>query len=194
MTGRRLGIHPRTASAEEPLLAAPQEHLTVGTPQSSTRTADHRFAGNRAADRPAGSGSTRCAHCTDGLGRPREIEPGSFRARVHGNPSVAIAYRVAVFTAGLLLVLLGLALTVLPGPLTIPPVLAGLWVWSTEFAWARRFFTAFKRKAQEAWQHARQHPVSSVAVTVGGLVLAGVTFWAVGHFQLVDRAVAALGG
>ncbi|WP_236830419.1 PGPGW domain-containing protein [Blastococcus sp. KM273128] len=166
----------------------------MGAPVPSTRTADHRFTGNRAAEPPAGAGSTRCAHCTDGLGRPREIEPGSFRARVHGNPSVAIAYRVAVFTAGLLLVLLGLALTVLPGPLTIPPVLAGLWVWSTEFAWARRFFTTFKRKAQEAWQHARQHPVSSVAVTVGGLVLAGAAFWAVGHFQLVDRAVAALGG
>jgi Putative transmembrane protein (PGPGW) len=170
----------------------------VGTPlpsnPSATRPADHRFAGNRAAEQPARGGSTRCAHCADGLGRPREVRPGSFRARVHSNPSVAIAYRVAVFTAGLLLVLIGLALTVLPGPLTIPPVLAGLWVWSTEFEWARRFFTTFKRKAREAWQHARQHPVSSVAVTVGGLALAGVAFWAVGRFELVDRAVAALGG
>ncbi|MGY1836127.1 PGPGW domain-containing protein [Blastococcus sp. SYSU DS0510] len=161
---------------------------------STTRPADHRFAGNRAVERPAGRGSTRCAHCTDGLGRPREVRPGSFRERVHRNHGVAIAYRVAVFTAGLLLVLIGLALTVLPGPLTIPPVLAGLWVWSREFDWARRFFTAFRRKAREAWQHARQHPVSSLAVTVGGLALAGVAFWAVGHFQLVDRAVAALGG
>jgi hypothetical protein len=30
-------------------------------------------------------------------------------------------------------------------------------------------------------------------VTVGGLVAAGVAFWAVGHYQLVDRATAALG-
>ncbi|WP_306001041.1 PGPGW domain-containing protein [Blastococcus carthaginiensis] len=170
------------------------------TPQTTRpadhRPADHRFAGNRAAEQSAagGSGSTLCVHCSDGLGEPRPVEPGSFRARVHSNPTVAIAYRVAVFTAGLLLVLIGLALTVLPGPLTIPPVLAGLWVWSTEFAWARRFFTTFKRKARDAWRHARQHPVSSTAVTVGGLALAGVVFWAVGHYQLVDRVVAALGG
>ena len=99
-----------------------------------------------------------------------------------------------MFIAGLLFVLLGLALTVLPGPLTIPPVLLGLWVWSTEFDWARRFFATFRRKAREAWKHARQHPVSSSAVTVGGLALAAAVFWAVGHYHLVDRAVAAFAG
>jgi hypothetical protein len=26
-------------------------------------------------------------------------------------------------------------------------VLLGLWVWSTEFAWAARFFATFRRKA-----------------------------------------------
>nr|WP_239521725.1 PGPGW domain-containing protein [Geodermatophilus sabuli] len=107
---------------------------------------------------------------------------------------MATAYRVAVFVAGLLFVLLGVALTVLPGPLTIPPVLAGLWVWSTEFDWARRFFAAFLRKARAAWQHARQHPVSSAAVTIGGLAAAGAVFWAVGRFDLVERAATALGG
>ena len=159
------------------------------------RPTDVRITGNRAAEQPsgAGRGSTRCAHCTDGLGRPREVKPGSFRAKVHSNPAVAIAYRVVVFTAGLLLVMLGIALTVLPGPLTIPPVLAGLWVWSTEFDWARRFFATFRRKAVAAWRHARQHPVSSLAVTVGGLAAAAAAFWAVGHFQLVDKATTALG-
>ena len=81
----------------------------------------------------------------------------------------------------------------LPGPLTIPPVLLGLWVWSTEFEWARRVFVTFRRKAREAWQHARQHPVSSIAVTVGGLAAAALMFWAVGHFDLVDRGMSALG-
>ncbi|RBY97921.1 hypothetical protein DQ237_03230 [Blastococcus sp. TF02-8] len=163
----------------------------------TTRTAEYRVTGNRAADRPTderpAGGSTVCAHCTDGLGKPRELEPGSFRARVHANPGIALAWRVAVFTAGLLLVALGVALTVLPGPLTIPPVLAGLWVWSTEFDWARRFFSSFKRKAVAAWRHAKQHPVSSIAVTVGGLAAAGIAFWAVGHFGLVDKATSALG-
>ncbi|WP_104525043.1 PGPGW domain-containing protein [Blastococcus atacamensis] len=163
----------------------------------TTRSTEYRVTGNRTADVPrsqgVGGGATVCADCTDGLGKPRELEPGSFRARVHGNPGTAIAWRVAVFTAGLLLVMLGVALTVLPGPLTIPPVLAGLWVWSTEFDWARRFFASFRRKAVAAWRHAKQHPVSSLAITVGGLAAAGVAFWAVGHFQLVDRATTALG-
>ncbi len=142
---------------------------------------------------PAGSGATRCPDCTDGLGRPREVRAGSFRERVHRRPEVALAWRISVFAAGLLCVALGVALAVLPGPLTIPPVLLGLWVWSTEFDWARRIFTSFSRKAREAWAHARAHPVSSVAVTGGGLVAAGVAFWAVGHFELVDATVTALG-
>jgi hypothetical protein len=90
-------------------------------------------------------------------------------------------------------VLLGLALTVLPGPLTIPPVLLGLWVWSTEFDWARRIFASFARKARDAWKHARQHPVSSAAVTLGGLAAAAAVFWAVGHFELVEKGKSALG-
>ncbi|NEK85589.1 hypothetical protein GCU60_07420 [Blastococcus saxobsidens] len=163
------------------------------TAPQTARAPEFRVSGNTAEEARNRHGSTVCAHCTDGLGRPREVKPGSFRAKVHSNTAVAITWRVAVFTAGLLLVMLGIALTVLPGPLTIPPVLAGLWVWSTEFDWARRFFATFKRKAVAAWRHARQHPVSSLAVTVGGLAAAGVAFWAVGHFQLVDKATTALG-
>lgn len=141
----------------------------------------------------AGSGATRCPDCTDGLGKPREVRPGSFRERMHRNREVALAWRIGVFTVGLLCVALGVALAVLPGPLTIPPVLLGLWVWSTEFEWARRIFTSFSRKARDAWEHARAHPASSLAVTGGGLAAAGVAFWAVGHFQLVDQATTALG-
>jgi hypothetical protein len=35
--------------------------------------------------------------------------------------------------------------------------------------------------------------VSSAAVTVGGLAAAGAVFWAVGHFELVDKGKSALG-
>ncbi len=139
------------------------------------------------------AGATRCPDCTDGLGKLRPVKSGSWRDRVRKKPGLAVPYRVGVFVVGLLFVLLGLALTVLPGPLTIPPVLVGLWVWSTEFEWASRFFAAFRRKARDAWRHARQHPASSLAVTVGGLALAGAVVWAVGHFQLVDKATVALG-
>jgi hypothetical protein len=94
---------------------------------------------------------------------------------------------------GLLFMALGVALAVLPGPLTIPPVLLGLWVWSTEFAWARRLFASFARKARDTWRHARQHPASSAAITVGGLAAAGVAVWAVGHYGVVEKATTALG-
>ena len=138
-------------------------------------------------------GATRCPECTDGLGKPRPVKPGSLRDKVHSSPALLLPWRIGVFILGLLFVMLGIALTALPGPLTIPPVLVGLWVWSTEFEWAARFFAAFKRKAQDAWKHAKQHPVSSAAVTVGGLAAAGVAFWAVGHYELVDQAKVALG-
>ena len=141
----------------------------------------------------SGGGATRCPDCTDGLGQPRPVTPGSWRDRIHRNPGLARVWRIGVFLAGLLCVALGFALAVLPGPLTIPPILLGLWVWSTEFEWARRFFAVFRRKARDAWAHARQHPVSSIVITVGGLAAAAVAVWAVGHFQLVDRAREALG-
>ena len=111
-----------------------------------------------------------------------------WRDRVRSKPGLGHVYRVGVFLAGLLFIILGGALAVLPGPLTIPPVLLGLWIWSTEFRFAHRFFDAFKRKARDAWAHAKVHPVSSTAITVGGLVAAGAVAWAVQHFELVGKA------
>ena len=134
-----------------------------------------------------------CPDCTDGLGSPVAVEKGSWRDRIRTKPGLAQVWRIGVFVAGLLCVALGLALAVLPGPLTIPPVLLGLWVWSTEFRWARRFFDTFKEKARGTWAHAKQHPVSSVVITVGGLAAAAVAFWAVGHFEVVERIKDAVG-
>ena len=91
-----------------------------------------------------------------------EMVPQVKRAGIGVGMFGAAGY-LALHGALLLFVALGIALTVLPGPLTIPPVLLGLWVWSTEFEWARRFFAAFSRKARDAWQHARQHPHPALA-------------------------------
>ncbi len=129
----------------------------------------------------------------DGLGRPVDVPRGSWRERVRSKPGVGQAYRVGVFVVGLLFIVLGFALAVLPGPLTIPPVLIGLWIWSTEFRFAQRFFASFKRKAHEAWQHAKLHPVSSTAITVGGLAAAGAAAWAISHFELIAKGQRALG-
>ena len=112
---------------------------------------------------------------------------GSFRARMRAHRGTRLAWRAGVFVVGLVCIAAGFALVVLPGPLTIPPIVLGLWIWSTEFAWAHRFFAPAQQKGKEAWAHAKRHPVSSSLVTVGGLVLAGVLIWAFVHFDVVQR-------
>lgn len=47
-----------------------------------------------------------------------------------------VVRRAIVAVVGITLVLLGLALIVLPGPFTIPLLIAGFFVLGTEFAWA----------------------------------------------------------
>ena len=153
--------------------------MTVTTESSQAATETRHEAG--------------CPDCTDGLGRAAVVPKHGLRDNIRSKPGLAQAWRIGVFVAGLLFVLLGIALSVLPGPLTIPPVLLGLWVWSTEFDWAQRFFNTFKQKARDTWAHARRHPVSSAIITVGGLAAAAAVFWAVGHFELVERAKDALG-
>jgi hypothetical protein len=123
----------------------------------------------------------------DALGGERPVERGSFRDRMRRRSHTRIAWRVSIFLAGLLCILAGFALVVLPGPLTIPPIIVGLWIWSTEFEWAHRFFSIWKEKGQDAWDHAKRHPVSSTAITIGGLVAAAVAIWAVLYFDLMDR-------
>ena len=125
---------------------------------------------------------------TEVLGDPVDVPKGGWRDRMRANPATRQLYRGGVFLAGLLFILLGVAFVALPGPLTIPPMLVGLWIWSSEFAFAERLFDSVQAKARDAWSHAKAHPVSSAAVTAGGLVAAVAVFWAVGHFGLVEKA------
>lgn len=96
--------------------------------------------------------------------------------------------KAVVFVIGLLFVLGGVALAVLPGPLTIPPILVGVYVWSLEFGWARRLRVRVNKSAREAWASAKEHPVRASVITIAGLVAAGVVIWAVGHYDLIARA------
>jgi hypothetical protein len=96
--------------------------------------------------------------------------------------------RVAVFLLGLFFILLGLALSVLPGPLTIPPVLLGLLIWSLEFAWAERWVDRARGQAQQAWEAAKAHPWRAGLVTGGGVVLLVVGLVLASKYELVDRA------
>ena len=124
----------------------------------------------------------------DDLSEPARVPPGSRRDRIRSKPGLRETYRLGIFLLGLAFILGGIALAVLPGPLTIPPVLIGLWIWSTEFRFAQRLFDSFKEKADEAWEHAKRRPVSSAAITLAGLAAAAAAFWAVNHFELIDKA------
>ncbi|MCW2679651.1 MAG: hypothetical protein JWM62_1052 [Frankiales bacterium] len=112
----------------------------------------------------------------------------NWKKALRRTPGGALTVKVIVFVVGLLFILLGLALAALPGPLTIPPILVGLYVWSTEFAWAERLLDRAKRSAHEAWENAKRRPVITGLVTVSGLIAFGIGLWLVGKYDLVARA------
>lgn len=103
-------------------------------------------------------------------------------------PGGSSAVKAIVFVSGLLCILLGLALAALPGPLTIPPILLGLYIWSTEFAWADRLLERAKRSAHEAWEKAKTKPVITALVTGSGLAAFAVGVWLTLRLDLVQRA------
>ena len=101
--------------------------------------------------------------------------------------------RVVVFVAGLLLILLGMVLIVLPGPLTIPPILLGLWLWSREFEFAQRWLRPMQEKGAVAWEQAKAKPVHTGVVTALGLVAAGLLIWSAIRYDWVDQGRTAVG-
>ena len=116
-----------------------------------------------------------------------------WKAMLRRTPGGATAVRLIVFFGGLFFVLLGLALAALPGPLTIPPILVGLYIWATEFAWAERLLERAKKSAQEAWEKAKRKPVLTGMITVSGLIAFGVGIYLVGKYELVERMREAAG-
>ncbi len=120
------------------------------------------------------------------VGRPA-VDRG-WRARLRRTPGGALLLKASVFVLGLAFVVLGCVLVVAPGPLTIPPILLGLWIWSTEFAWADRQLDRAKASARVAWEDAQRRPVVSAVVTGGGLIALGVGIWLVARYELVARA------
>ena len=57
--------------------------------------------------------------------------------------------QIIAFSVGSFLVLTGLVLIVLPGPFTMPLVIAGLFILAAEFAWAERFLAKAKLHASK---------------------------------------------
>lgn len=83
-----------------------------------------------------------------------EVPPMWKRVGLHG-PAIMFrwimgnAKRIAVFVAGMVVLLAGVAMIVLPGP-GLLVIFAGLAILATEFAWAERALDAGKARAAQA--------------------------------------------
>ena len=119
--------------------------------------------------------------------------PATWKAVLRRTPGGALAVKAIVLVAGLAFILLGFALVALPGPLTIPPILLGLWIWSTEFRWADRLFDRAKDSAHKALEEARRRPVLTGLVTGSGIVALVVGIYVSTRYQLVDRVLVLVG-
>jgi hypothetical protein len=112
---------------------------------------------------------------------------------VRRTPGGALIVKAVVLVVGLAFILLGLALIALPGPLTIPPILFGLWIWSTEFRWAVRLLDRAKDSAHRALEEARRRPVMTGLATGSGIVALVIGIYASTRYQLVDRVLVLIG-
>jgi uncharacterized membrane protein YbaN (DUF454 family) len=114
------------------------------------------------------------------------VTPFHLRDRLRRLPAGEVIVHVVVFVVGALLIGLGLALVVLPGPLTIPPILLGLAVWSLEFDFAQRWLDPWERKAQQAWQAAKARPWQTGLVTGAGLLAAAAMIFLALRLDVLD--------
>ena len=114
------------------------------------------------------------------------------RDRVRRLPAGDVIVHGSVFLLGAAFIGLGFAAVVLPGPLTIPPILLGLAIWSLEFDFAQSWLDKAKVPAQKAWDEAQAHPWRTALVTGGGVVLMIVAALLIAQFGLLDRARAFL--
>ena len=108
--------------------------------------------------------------------------PG-WRDRVKSHRGTRYAYLTGVFLLGLLVILACLGLwTVLPAPLAIPPMLIGVWIWSTEFPFAGGLLEWLKERAQAGRDYAKKHPVKFGLMTAVGLLIGVAGYWAFFQF------------
>ena len=121
-----------------------------------------------------------------------ESGEASLRRRLRASAAGSLFWKLVIFLLGALFIALGLVLIVLPGPLTIPPMLLGLWLWSTEFAWAERLRARAAAQARLALAAAKQRPVYSAAITFFGLLLLVVGLVAMRTYDIADRVIDAV--
>jgi len=85
--------------------------------------------------------------------------------------------RAGIFLGGSVLVVLGGAAWLLSALLTVPFMLAGLWVWSREFGWAHRLFHRCLDWARSLWGRTRRHPVRWGVATAASIGATALAYW-----------------
>lgn len=153
---------------------------------SDTATDTATMPGKLAAHSPSADAG-RAEGSGSGSGSALDRRYHRLTQRIGSTPGGRIGLKVVVFVVGLVFVLGGIGLAVFPGPLTIPPILVGVYVWSLEFGWAYRLRGRVNRSAREAWTNAKQHPARALGVTALGLAAGAVAVWAVVHYDLITR-------
>jgi hypothetical protein len=111
-------------------------------------------------------------------------ENAGWRDRFKSKRGTRYAYQAGVFLLGLLVILACLGLwTFLPAVLTIPPMLLGVWIWSTEFPFADGLLEWLRDKGKAGRDYAKKHPVRFGVITAAGFLVAAAAYWTL--FQLV---------
>ncbi len=96
----------------------------------------------------------------------------------HGRDSRSSGVRrLGLFLLGSILNLLGLGAWLLSALLMAPLLLAGLWVWSHEFAWAKKLLRRFGRWAESYWRRVRASPVKWGLTTAVSLGATTAAYW-----------------
>lgn len=116
------------------------------------------------------------------------MTPLHLRDRLRRLPAGDLVVKAGVFVLGAAFIALGLALSVLPGPFTIPPILVGLLIWALEFEFAQAWLDRAQAQAREAWAAARAHPVRAGLVTGSGVVLLLAALLFAARWHLFERA------
>jgi uncharacterized protein (TIGR02611 family) len=106
------------------------------------------------------------------------------RAGVHRRPGGVAAWRIAIAAIGLVVVIVGIVLLVLPGPGWLV-IFVGLGIWATEFKWAELLLKGVRRRVTESTAWLRRQPPRRVIATVAIALLILVAI-AVGVWLLVS--------
>lgn len=104
-------------------------------------------------------------------------DPIRWRRAIRTNPMTGTIYRVVVAVVGLALVVAGLPLVPLVGP-GWAIIFIGLFLWSTEFMWARRVTQYVKAEVKAFEQYTRALPWrAKIPLLCASAVFGWLCFW-----------------